>query len=111
MNGHFRKLYLHLDHPEQNVDVRVGKLDARTRSNNSGCTHYLHFTCNGLYTRVWVNLLDIQMRRDLTGVYLMDFRDNPMNDRIICTREARDRVSHVRPDIGTCEWRYEGDED
>lgn len=105
MNNHVRKIYLHFDHPGQNVDVRVGRLDERTVDRERGCTHYLHFTCKELYSRVWVNLKELKIRRDLLGIYLMDFRGTRMNDRVLCTREARDRVLRIRPNLDFCRWR------
>lgn len=107
MNNHVRKVYLHLDHPGQKVDIKVGKLDARTVVQGGGCTHYLHFSYSGMYTRVWVNLKDIQLKRDLRGLYLMDFREEPMMDRVVCTKESRSWVSRIRPEMDNCIWRDE----
>lgn len=103
MSKKIRKIYLHLHNPKETVRFEI--LDLRPRDMQQGASHAIEFKHKDMYTRIWVNLFDLKLRRDLLGWYFADFRNVAMADKIICTRSVRDEVIKKRPYAGTCAWR------
>lgn len=108
MEKKLRKIYLHLDAEVGKVHFVINPLAPRDMQSNA--THHIEFRHRGMYTRVWVNLFDLKLRRDLMGWYLTDFRSVGMSDKLICTRAMRDEVSKKRPYVGYCQWREFSDD-
>jgi hypothetical protein len=97
-----RKIYLHLSDPKETV--RFGIKDLKPIDRQQGASHVIEFRHNDLYTRIWVNLFDLKLRRDLIGWYFADFRNVEMRDRLICPRAMRNEVVKKRPNAGICPW-------
>ncbi len=104
-----RKIYLHLHDPKGTVHFEIK--DIRPRDMQQGASHAIEFRHREMYTRIWVNLFDLKLRRDLLGWYFADFRTVSMTDKIICTRSVRDEVYLKRPNVGACVWRAIDDGD
>lgn len=99
-----RKMYLHLDDPNNQLEVRVKPLNPEwTNDDTATCALELRYGNN--VTRTWINGNHIKLRRDLLGWYFVDYRQHPTSDKIFCTRSMRSQVSELRPDVGFCAWR------
>lgn len=108
MSLKMRKIYLHLNDDTNPVSSCLISISPRDMANNA--SHAIEFRSGNLYTRVWVNIFDMELRRDLIGVYLTDLRRVKMRDKVICTNSSRDRVSRKRPGVTVCIWRTLEDE-